>query len=244
MFASLEVCTTSRSALADLLARMYFWTRPSLSRSLVGRHPCWTAACFLPCTRPPDLPRLRLRRPTRRPGPFRTRHPPRARRNAPPSQCRLHQRGALRPPRHLPVDRCAARWARCALSTSRNEDCCRTASECSADWIPALAALACWRGIPCWSTSDGCAFRRADPRHAPQHLAERAVVPSSALLRLRLGSRNARRGSAQRGDLRNLNFNCSDACGGGSPLGRPRREGCTFNARLRMLTHQRLAISS
>ena len=70
MFASLEVCTTSRSALADLLARMYFWTRPSLSRSLVGRHPCWTTACFLPCTRPPDIPRLRLRRPTRRPGPF------------------------------------------------------------------------------------------------------------------------------------------------------------------------------
>ena len=70
MFASLEVCKTSRSALADLLARMYFWTRPSLSRSLAGRHPCWTAACFLPCTRPPDLPRLRLRRPTRRPGPF------------------------------------------------------------------------------------------------------------------------------------------------------------------------------
>ena len=69
MFASLEVCKTSRSALADLLARMYFWTRPSLSRSLAGRHPCWTAACFLPCTRPPDLPRLRLRRPTRRPGP-------------------------------------------------------------------------------------------------------------------------------------------------------------------------------
>ena len=69
MFASLEVCTTSRSALADLLARMYFWTRPSLSRSLVGRHPCWTAACFLPCTRPPDITRLRLRRPTRRPGP-------------------------------------------------------------------------------------------------------------------------------------------------------------------------------
>ena len=61
--------TTSRSALADLLARMYFWTRPSLSRSLVGRHPCWTAACFLPCTRPPDITRLRLRRPTRRPGP-------------------------------------------------------------------------------------------------------------------------------------------------------------------------------
>ena len=70
MFASLEVCKTSRSALADLLARMYFWTRPSLSRSLAGRHPCWTAACFLPCTRPPDLPRLRLRRPPRRPGPF------------------------------------------------------------------------------------------------------------------------------------------------------------------------------
>ena len=69
MFASLEVCTTSRSALADLLARMYFWTRHSLSRSLVGRHPCWTAACFLPCTRPPDITRLRLRRPTRRPGP-------------------------------------------------------------------------------------------------------------------------------------------------------------------------------
>jgi hypothetical protein len=69
MFASLEVCTTSRSALADLLARMYFWTRHSLSRSLVGRHPCWTAACFLPCTRPPDIPRLRVRRPTRRPGP-------------------------------------------------------------------------------------------------------------------------------------------------------------------------------
>ena len=69
MFASLEVCTTSRSPLADLLARMYFWTRPSLSRSLVGRQPCWTAACFLPCTRPPDITRLRLCRPTRRPGP-------------------------------------------------------------------------------------------------------------------------------------------------------------------------------
>ncbi len=55
MFALLEVCTTSRTALADLLARMYFWTSPSLSRSLVGRHPCWTAACFLPCTRPPDI---------------------------------------------------------------------------------------------------------------------------------------------------------------------------------------------
>ena len=70
MFASLEVCKTSRSALADLLPRMYFWTRPSLSRSLAGRHPCWTAACFLPCTRPPDITRLRLRRPTKRKGPF------------------------------------------------------------------------------------------------------------------------------------------------------------------------------
>ena len=69
MFASLEVCKTSRSALADLLPRMYFWTRPSLSRSLAGRHPCWTAACFLPCTRPPDITRLRLRRPSRQPGP-------------------------------------------------------------------------------------------------------------------------------------------------------------------------------
>jgi hypothetical protein len=59
LLVSFEVCQTSRSALADLLARMYFWTRESLSRSLVARHPCWTAACFLPCTRPPDITRLR-----------------------------------------------------------------------------------------------------------------------------------------------------------------------------------------
>ena len=55
MFASLEVCTTSGIALADLLARMYFWTRKFFSRSLVDQHPCWTVACFLPCTRPPDI---------------------------------------------------------------------------------------------------------------------------------------------------------------------------------------------
>ena len=54
MFASLEVCKTSRNALADLLARMY-WTRKSFSRSLVDQHPYWTVSYFLPCTRPPDI---------------------------------------------------------------------------------------------------------------------------------------------------------------------------------------------
>ena len=55
MFASLEVCQTSRNALADQLEMTYFGIRHSFPRSLVDQHPCWTVACFLPCTRPPDI---------------------------------------------------------------------------------------------------------------------------------------------------------------------------------------------
>ena len=60
MFASLEVCQTSRNALADQLERTYFEIRHSFPRSLVDQHPCWTVACFLPCTRPPDIAYQRL----------------------------------------------------------------------------------------------------------------------------------------------------------------------------------------
>ena len=55
MFVSLEVCQTSRSALAYQLERTYFGIRHSFLRSLVAQHPCWTEACFLPCTRLPDI---------------------------------------------------------------------------------------------------------------------------------------------------------------------------------------------
>jgi hypothetical protein len=60
MFDSLEVCQTSRRTLADQLERTYFGIRHSSLRSLVEQHPCWTAACFLPCTRPPDIVYQRL----------------------------------------------------------------------------------------------------------------------------------------------------------------------------------------
>jgi hypothetical protein len=45
------------------------WTRQRSTRDSASLHPCRQAAYFLPCTRPPDITRLRLRRPTRRPGP-------------------------------------------------------------------------------------------------------------------------------------------------------------------------------
>jgi hypothetical protein len=54
MFASLEVCQTSRSALTDQLGKTYIGIRKSFPRSLVDQPPSWTEACFLPCTRPPD----------------------------------------------------------------------------------------------------------------------------------------------------------------------------------------------
>jgi hypothetical protein len=56
MSTPIEVCKTSRSALADQMERTYFGIRRSFLRSLVDQHPCWTsAAYFLPCTRPPDI---------------------------------------------------------------------------------------------------------------------------------------------------------------------------------------------
>ena len=66
MFASPAV-HTRRSALAAQWRRKYFGTRQLSSRDLVvqhdANHPCWKAAHFLPCTRPPDV--LRMHRPRR-----------------------------------------------------------------------------------------------------------------------------------------------------------------------------------
>ena len=64
MFA-LPAVYTRRSALAAQLRRKYFGTRQFSSRDLAVQrdenHPCWKAAHFLPCTRPPDV--LRMHRP-------------------------------------------------------------------------------------------------------------------------------------------------------------------------------------
>jgi hypothetical protein len=53
------------SALADQLGRKYLGTRQFSSRALTVQHdehhPCWQAAHFLPCTRPPDVDLLKLR---------------------------------------------------------------------------------------------------------------------------------------------------------------------------------------
>ena len=66
MFA-LPAVYTRRSALAAQLRRKYFGTRQFSSRDLAVQrdenHPCWKAAHFLPCTRPPDV--LRMHRPQR-----------------------------------------------------------------------------------------------------------------------------------------------------------------------------------
>jgi hypothetical protein len=52
---------TRRSALADQLGRKYLGTSQYFSRDLAVQrdeyHPCWKAAHFLPCTRPPDVMR-------------------------------------------------------------------------------------------------------------------------------------------------------------------------------------------
>jgi hypothetical protein len=57
MFASPVVYTRRSSALAAQLRRKYFGTRQFSSRDLAVQHdehhPCWKAAHFLPCTRPP-----------------------------------------------------------------------------------------------------------------------------------------------------------------------------------------------
>jgi hypothetical protein len=67
MFASPAV-HTRRSALAAQLRRKYFGIRQFSSRDLAVQHdenhPCWKAAHFLPCTRPPDV--MRMHRPPRR----------------------------------------------------------------------------------------------------------------------------------------------------------------------------------
>ena len=67
MFAS-PVVYTRRSTLADQLGRTYCGNRHLFSRDLMAQrdalHPCWTAAHFLPCTRPPDV--MRMHRPPKR----------------------------------------------------------------------------------------------------------------------------------------------------------------------------------
>jgi hypothetical protein len=67
MFASPAV-HTRRSALAAQLRRKYFGIRQFSSRDLAVQHdenhPCWKAAHFLPCTRPPDV--MRMHGPQRR----------------------------------------------------------------------------------------------------------------------------------------------------------------------------------
>jgi hypothetical protein len=66
MFAS-PVVYTRRRTLAAQLGRTYCGIRHLFSRDLIAHrdalHPCWTAAHFLPCTRPPDG--MRLYRPQR-----------------------------------------------------------------------------------------------------------------------------------------------------------------------------------
>jgi len=65
MFAS-PVVYTRRRTFADQLGRTYCGIRHLFSRDLIAQHdamhPCWTAAHFLPCTRPPDVFVLRLHR--------------------------------------------------------------------------------------------------------------------------------------------------------------------------------------
>ena len=67
MFAS-PVVYTGRSTLAAQLGRTYCGNRHLFSRDLMAQrdalHPCWTAAHFLPCTRPPDV--MRMHRPPKR----------------------------------------------------------------------------------------------------------------------------------------------------------------------------------
>ena len=67
MFASPAV-HTRRAASAAQLREKYFGIRQFSSRDLAVQrdehHPCWKAAHFLPCTRPPDV--LRMHRPQRR----------------------------------------------------------------------------------------------------------------------------------------------------------------------------------
>jgi hypothetical protein len=67
MFASPAV-HTRRAASAAQLREKYFGIRQFSSRDLAvqrnDHHPCWKAAHFLPCTRPPDV--MRMSRPQRR----------------------------------------------------------------------------------------------------------------------------------------------------------------------------------
>ena len=67
MFAWLVVDTLRSCALADQLRRKHCGTRHFFSRDLTvqrdEQHPCWKAAHFLPCTRPPDA--MHLHRPQR-----------------------------------------------------------------------------------------------------------------------------------------------------------------------------------
>ena len=64
MFASPAV-HTRRSAFADQLRKTHFGNGQLFSRDLTVQrdehHPCWKAAHFLPCTRPPDVDLLKLR---------------------------------------------------------------------------------------------------------------------------------------------------------------------------------------
>ena len=61
MFASRPVYTR-RSALADQLKKLHLGIGQIFLRDMTvqhdEQHPCWKAAHFLPCTRPPDIMRL------------------------------------------------------------------------------------------------------------------------------------------------------------------------------------------
>ena len=67
VFASPAVYTR-RSALAAQLRKLHLGIGQIFSRDMTvqcdAQHPCWKAAHFLPCTRPPDV--MRLHRPAKR----------------------------------------------------------------------------------------------------------------------------------------------------------------------------------
>ena len=99
MFASPAV-HTRRAASAAQLREKYFGIRQFSSRDLAVQrdehHPCWKAAHFLPCTRPPDV--LRMHRPQRR-----ATFGPSERRDPDFKLCRLEGSAMMRTPLLTPL---------------------------------------------------------------------------------------------------------------------------------------------